>query len=298
MARLITEERRVFTGSLHTVPDVHRLFQHHRCEWMAQEPSTYNEEIVKEFYASYIATLRGSIHKNASPKAEALLKTTLVRGFSMDISEITIRREAGVPIWHCDKLIQAAGTLDIGLMRDEANVAAPCRERQLDVPSLGEDLAADVEQMLGDDPAPPAHTNNAPASPSQAASRAPSSSRATLSSGVSVVPLARVQKLEAQMATLLHHVKPWMQRSIAESEVLSSIQTELDNLRADLDTIPAAPTDEPESAPTALADDTVLDALFGEDTTQPESTRACGKRPLSSRISDTTEEAWAKKRDR
>ncbi|KAG5581727.1 hypothetical protein H5410_052354 [Solanum commersonii] len=25
-------------------------------------------------------------------------------------------------------------------------------------------------------------------------------------------------KLEAQMATLLHHIQPWMQKSIAESE--------------------------------------------------------------------------------
>ena len=33
-----------------------------------------------------------------------------------------------------------------------------------------------------------------------------------------MVPLARVQKLEAQMATLLHHIQPWMQRSIAEAE--------------------------------------------------------------------------------
>ena len=33
-----------------------------------------------------------------------------------------------------------------------------------------------------------------------------------------MVPLTRVQKLEAQMATLLHHIHPWMQRSITEAE--------------------------------------------------------------------------------
>ena len=33
-----------------------------------------------------------------------------------------------------------------------------------------------------------------------------------------LVPLSRVQKLEAQMATLLHHIHPWMQKSITESE--------------------------------------------------------------------------------
>uniref|UniRef100_M1E083 Integrase core domain containing protein n=1 Tax=Solanum tuberosum TaxID=4113 RepID=M1E083_SOLTU len=95
------------------------------------------------------------------------------------------------------------------------------------------------------------------------------------------------------MATLLHHVKPWMQKSITESEVrmerrmetmmdqkvqdvhkrldafelrvftrpvpvtdLSSIQTELDSLRADLDATIAPPTDELECSLIALADDT------------------------------------------
>ena len=33
-----------------------------------------------------------------------------------------------------------------------------------------------------------------------------------------LVSLARVKKLEAQMDTLLHHIHPWMQRSITEIE--------------------------------------------------------------------------------
>ncbi|XP_049378326.1 uncharacterized protein LOC125843145 [Solanum stenotomum] len=55
-------------------------------------------------------------------------------------------------------------------------------------------------------------------SSSQAASVAPSSSRSTPQLGATVVPMARVQKLKAQMAKLLHHIQPWMQKSIAESE--------------------------------------------------------------------------------
>ncbi|KAG5606313.1 hypothetical protein H5410_027805 [Solanum commersonii] len=47
---------------------------------------------------------------------------------------------------------------------------------------------------------------------------APSSSRPTPHLGATAVPLARVQKLEAQMAKLLQHIQPWMQKSIAESE--------------------------------------------------------------------------------
>uniref|UniRef100_M1DKB3 Integrase core domain containing protein n=1 Tax=Solanum tuberosum TaxID=4113 RepID=M1DKB3_SOLTU len=67
MARTITEESRVLTGSLHTVPEIHRLFNLHKCDWMARDPGTYSEEMVQEFYASYAVTLRGSITKRSSP---------------------------------------------------------------------------------------------------------------------------------------------------------------------------------------------------------------------------------------
>uniref|UniRef100_M1DUM0 Integrase core domain containing protein n=1 Tax=Solanum tuberosum TaxID=4113 RepID=M1DUM0_SOLTU len=59
---------------------------------MGKEPGSYREEIVREFYASNAATLRGSIHRNANPRAQTTLKVTLVRGFSVDISEVTIHR--------------------------------------------------------------------------------------------------------------------------------------------------------------------------------------------------------------
>uniref|UniRef100_M1DIM6 Integrase core domain containing protein n=1 Tax=Solanum tuberosum TaxID=4113 RepID=M1DIM6_SOLTU len=71
-----------------------------------------------------------------------------------------------------------------------------------------------------------------------------------------------------------------------------------DNLQADLDAILCSPTDELESAPTALVDDTVLDSLFSEDIALPEPTCACGKSPRSSRISNTTEDAREKKQER
>jgi len=92
MARLITEERRVLTGSLHTVPDIHRLFNFHRCDWMARDPGTYSEEMVREFYASYAATLRGSITKRSKPLAQDPLTSTMVRGCSVDTSPATISR--------------------------------------------------------------------------------------------------------------------------------------------------------------------------------------------------------------
>ncbi|KAG5580634.1 hypothetical protein H5410_051261 [Solanum commersonii] len=50
-------------------------------------------------------------------------------------------RDSGVPIWHCDRLVHPTGALDIDLIRDEANVAAPRREPQVEAPPLGTDLA-------------------------------------------------------------------------------------------------------------------------------------------------------------
>uniref|UniRef100_M1DEF0 Integrase core domain containing protein n=1 Tax=Solanum tuberosum TaxID=4113 RepID=M1DEF0_SOLTU len=68
-ARQITEERRVLTWSLHNVPDIHQLFQHHKCELMGRDPGSYSEKIVREFYTSYAATLRGAIQRNTNPRA-------------------------------------------------------------------------------------------------------------------------------------------------------------------------------------------------------------------------------------
>uniref|UniRef100_M1DI10 Integrase core domain containing protein n=1 Tax=Solanum tuberosum TaxID=4113 RepID=M1DI10_SOLTU len=223
-------------------------------------------------------------------------------------------------------------TLDIGLIRDEANVAAPRREPQVKVPPLGTDLADTVGQAQGVDPIIPDHTDTIPASSSQAASRAPSSSRSTPLLGVVVVPLARVHKLEDQMATLLHHMQPWKQKLIVEFEArmerrmedmmdwkiqavnkcldafelrvlkrpaptidLSSFEVELASLWADVDAILATPIVDPQAALTALADDTVLDALFSgiaEEGTEPTYTK--GKRHCSSR----TEEEKSQKRQR
>ncbi|KAG5606067.1 hypothetical protein H5410_027559 [Solanum commersonii] len=174
---------------------------------------------MRELYASYVATLRGSIHKNDRPTAKEPLTTTLVHEFSIEIYETTIRRflygpspdhswalnmaefvyrwdivrggvfqqsikkretllhwlasqivadreDSGLPIWHCGKLIWPTGTLDIGLIRDEANVAVPHRELPVDVPPIGADLVDVVKQMQDDDPASPAHTVDVPASSS------------------------------------------------------------------------------------------------------------------------------------
>uniref|UniRef100_M1E0S7 Integrase core domain containing protein n=1 Tax=Solanum tuberosum TaxID=4113 RepID=M1E0S7_SOLTU len=189
-----------------------------------------------------------------------------------------------------------------------------------------------VGQAQGGDPIIPDHTDTVPGSSSQAASVDPSSSRSSPHLGATVVPMARVQKLEAQMATLLLHIQPWMQKLIAESQArverrmegmmdrkvlavnkrldafelrvlersapatdLSALQADIASLRTDVDAILAAPSVEAPAARTVLADDTVLDALFsGIAEEGPAPTHAKGKRHRSHR----TEEEKAQKRQR
>ncbi|KAG5585940.1 hypothetical protein H5410_046374 [Solanum commersonii] len=59
---------------------------------MARNPGTFSEEIVREFYASYATTLRGSISKWSKPLAQDPLTSTMVRGYLVDISQATISR--------------------------------------------------------------------------------------------------------------------------------------------------------------------------------------------------------------
>ena len=122
-------------------------------------------------------------------------------------------RSAGVPIWHVYQLNTLQGTVDIGLIRDEANELAQRRGPRPELPPLADDLADTVAQ---DRTATQASTDTTPVESIPGSSPAPSSSRTAPLPFL--VPLARVKKLEAQMATLLHHIQPWMQKSITESE--------------------------------------------------------------------------------
>uniref|UniRef100_M1DXG2 Integrase core domain containing protein n=1 Tax=Solanum tuberosum TaxID=4113 RepID=M1DXG2_SOLTU len=234
-------------------------------------------ELVAGLGIDYTRMILAEIHKRD-------FRTTTTYPFPSMIFQLC--RDSGVPIWHCDKLVHAAGTLDIGLIRDETNVVAPRRMPRVDVPENVDLIDA-------------------------AASVAPSSSRATPPSGANVILRALVQKLEAQMATLLHHIKPWMRKLIAESEErvekrmevktdqkiqavhkrldafelrvlerpaptthMLSFRIELASLRADVDAILATPVVEPQAAPSAL-----------------------GKRHRSSPKTELTEEENARKRE-
>ena len=68
------------------MPEIHKLFTRHRLEWTARPLRRYNEEMVREFYASYVATLRSQIDRRDAPAKQAPLEQVRVRGVQVDIS--------------------------------------------------------------------------------------------------------------------------------------------------------------------------------------------------------------------
>ena len=359
MTRTLIGEWRVLTVTFHTVPDVHALFTRHRRKWMARSVGCYSDEVVREFYASYVATIRSFLDRRSNPAKQAPVDHLLVRGnrvdiilpticrflyctdtvatreiltpefdyqwklikeghfqhnlglrgtikrwiaqqtsvdgegadwvrdprgvikkanltctakfiwllvcqclsptatnnivtwdravlvvalavgFDMDISRLLLAvfherdfkattmypfpclifelcRPAIVPIWNIDVLRTPTVTVDIGLVWDEANEAAPHRGPRVEVQPLGENLADTVEKTSDDNQSILEPIGTTPVESIRDTSTAPSSSRSTTSA--TLVPIARIQKLEAYMDTLLHHIHPWMQKSIVEAE--------------------------------------------------------------------------------
>ena len=96
-----------------------------------------------------------------------------------------------MPIWHVDQLKTPQGTVDVGLIRDDANELALCRGLHPELPPLADDLADMVAQART---ATQASTDTTPVESIPGSSTAPSSSRKPL---YRLVPLARFQKLEA-----------------------------------------------------------------------------------------------------
>ena len=210
---------------------------------------------------------------------------------------------AGVPIWHVDQLKTPQGTTDVGLIRDEANELAPRRGPHPELAPLADDLSDTVAQARTATHA--ASSDTTPVESIPGSSTAPSSSCTTPLPAL--VLLARVQKLEAQMATLLHHIQPWMQNSITESEErlkwkmvqyterkIAEVHQRLDafELRvlarpappvrstafADIDTILESRVPEFEVNSVEPTEDTVLEALFATLEIPPPPPREHAKR--------------------
>ena len=60
------------------MPEIHNLFTRPRLEWIARLLGRYSEEVVREFYASYVATLRSQIDRRAAPAKQAPLEQVRV----------------------------------------------------------------------------------------------------------------------------------------------------------------------------------------------------------------------------
>ena len=79
-------------GSLPTMPEIHNLFTRHWLEWITRSLGRYSDELVCEFYASYVDTLRSYIDRQATPGKKAPLEHVRVRGIQVDISMPAIHR--------------------------------------------------------------------------------------------------------------------------------------------------------------------------------------------------------------
>ena len=150
-------------------------------------------EMIAGFEVDFVWLLQAFMDKRAFKVTTTYLFPCMI--FSLCSS-------AGVPIWHVDQLKTPQGTTDVGLIRDEANELAPHRGPRPELPPHVDDLADTVAQVRTSTQAASTHTTPVESIPDS--STVPSSSRTTPLPAL--VPLARVKKLEAQMATLLHYI--------------------------------------------------------------------------------------------
>lgn len=84
-------EPQILTSGLSAAPHIRDLFSKHHLEWTTVEPGKYSPNMVREFYASYAA----SVHRAMPPKAKEIdqppLQSTLVREVPVYVLEETIR---------------------------------------------------------------------------------------------------------------------------------------------------------------------------------------------------------------
>ena len=163
--------------------------------------------MIAGFEVDFASLLQSVMHERA-------FKVTTTYLFPCMI--FSLCRSAGVPIYHIYQLKTLLGNVDIGLIRDEANELSPHRRPRQKLPPFCENLADTVVHARTATQSASETTETTLVESIPGISTAPSSSR--LAPFPALVRLARVRKLEAQMATHLHHIQPWMQMSIAEAQ--------------------------------------------------------------------------------
>lgn len=145
---------------------------------------------------------------------ETVFKATTTQPFPCMVFKVC--RFIAVLMWHIDVIKATPDTVDIVFMRYEANELAPHRQPRPEVKPVGENLEATVEQAQQTNPATYDQINTYPVESISGARNNPRSSLQTTTA--TLVPFGRVQKLEVQMASLLHHIQPQKQSSISEAK--------------------------------------------------------------------------------
>ena len=100
-----------------------------RAVWMAA--------MIVGFEVDFAWLLQAVMHESA-------FKVTTTYPFPCMV--FALSRSASVPNWHIDQIKTPLGTVDIDLIRDEANELDPHRGPRPEVPPLGENLADIVEK--------------------------------------------------------------------------------------------------------------------------------------------------------
>ncbi|WMV58206.1 hypothetical protein MTR67_051591, partial [Solanum verrucosum] len=194
---------------------------------------------------------------------ERAFRKTTIMPFPFLIFHLYI--EATIPLWHSDKLVESIKTVDVGLIKDDANLTVLSL---VDLPPLSADVVVDIEQIGVE------HTTD---------------------------DIIYAPKMEActQMATLLQHKRPWIYKSVEELEAsmekmmddkikavhkrldafelrvldrpqtrpnidVTTFQTELDRLQADVHALVATAEASPKPTLEVDADDMVLSSPFGD----------------------------------
>ena len=93
--------------------------------------------MIARFELDFACLLQEVIHERS-------FKVTTTYPFQCVI--FSLSKSAGVSIWHVDQLKTPQGTVDVGLIRDEANGLAPHRGPRPDLPLLADDLVDMVPQ--------------------------------------------------------------------------------------------------------------------------------------------------------
>ena len=139
------------------------------------------EAMIAGFEVDFSWLLQAVMHESA-------FKVTTTYPFPCMV--FALSRSAGFPNWHIDQIKTPLGTVDIDLIRDEANELDPHRGPRPEVPPLGENLADIVEKAQVDTQAIFEPTDTTPVKSIRGGSTAPSSSLSAPSA--TLVPLDRV----------------------------------------------------------------------------------------------------------